>query len=109
MQHWAPPETETPSEESRRAPRTAVSIRAYLRMACSDRFSVYVTDLSQTGFQVETVHRVQIGATAWLTIPGLGPLDARVAWNRNGHYGMAFCKPLHPAVFDHIVAAAAVG
>ena len=31
-------------------------------------------------------------------------LEARVAW-RDGHrYGCAFVHPLHPAVFDHIVA-----
>ena len=106
MLHWPPPEIEAPTQEARRATRESVSIRAYLRVACSDRFSVYVTDLSQTGFQVDTVHRVPIGATAWLTIPGLGPLEARVAWNRDGRYGLAFCKSLHAAVFDHIVAAA---
>jgi len=95
------------AEEARRAARRPVAIRAQLRPPGSDRLMVEVTDLSETGFQIETVYRLKTGSTVWLAIPTLAPLEAIVAWNRARHYGCRFQRPLYPAVFDHIVALAA--
>jgi hypothetical protein len=94
------------AQEARRAARAPVAIRAQLRPPGSDRLTVEVTDLSETGFQIATVYRLQIGSTVWLAIPSLAPLEAVVAWNRDRHYGCRFHRPLYPAVFDHIVALA---
>ena len=43
-------------------------------------------------------------AGALKSLPGLAALEAVVAWRDKFKYGCAFAKPLHPAVFDHIVA-----
>ena len=94
------------AQEERRATRKPVSIRAQLRPPGSDRLMVDVTDLSETGFQIKTVYRLQVGSTVWLAIPSLSALEAIVAWERDRHYGCRFFRPLYPAVFDHIVALA---
>lgn len=94
------------AQEERHATRKAVAIRAQLRPPGSDRLMVDVTDLSETGFQITTVYRLQIGSAVWLAIPTLAPLEAVVAWNRERHYGCRFHRPLYRAVFDHIVALA---
>ena len=64
------------AQEERRAMRRPVSIRAQLRPPGSDRLMVDVTDLSETGFQIKTVYRLQVGATVWLAIPSLSALEA---------------------------------
>ena len=45
-----------------------------------------------------------LALTTALTLPGLAALEAVVAWRDRYKYGCAFAKPLHPAVFEHIVA-----
>ncbi|MDH7974988.1 PilZ domain-containing protein [Sphingomonas sp. AR_OL41] len=93
-------------QEARRAARKSVAIRAQLRPPGSDRLAVEVKDLSETGFQIETVYRLTVGSTVWLAIPSLAPLEAMVAWHRDRHYGCRFHRALYPAVFDHIVSLA---
>lgn len=90
----------------RAASRRAVSIRAQVRMSGTDKLDIDVTDLSCTGFQIETIYRIQPNAKIWLKIPGIVGLEATVKWNRRHFYGCAFVRPLHAAVFDHIVALA---
>ena len=68
------------------------------------RFEIDVVDLSVTGFRAQTSFTLWPGTTVWLTLPGLAALEAVVAWRDKFRYGCAFSKPLHPAVFDHIVA-----
>ncbi|MFA5965637.1 MAG: PilZ domain-containing protein [Sphingomonas sp.] len=97
---------ERQEQEARHAARKPVAIRAQLRPPGSDRLAVEVKDLSETGFQIETVYRLTVGSTVWLAIPSLAPLESIVAWHRDRHYGCRFLRPLYPAVFDHIVSLA---
>ena len=93
-----------PLPESRNALRHPVLLPATLRQRTSARFDISVTNLSCSGFLAETTHRLQPRDKVWLTIPSFSPLEAVVARSDNGAYGCAFVRPLHPAVFDHIVA-----
>ena len=68
------------------------------------RFEIDVVDLSPEGFRAETSFTLWPGTIVWLTLPGLAPLEAVIAWRDRFKYGCAFSKPLHPAVFEHIVA-----
>jgi hypothetical protein len=90
--------------ENRRALRKGVKMRARLRDRGATRFEVDVVDLSLSGFRAETSFTMWPGTSVWLTMPGLASLEAKVAWRDGVTYGCAFAKPLHPAVFDHIVA-----
>lgn len=97
------PEMDLSSDELRRALRKAVKVRAHLRDRGQTRFEIDVVDLSQSGFRAETSFTLWPGTVVWLTLPGLAPLEAVVAWRDKAAYGCAFAKPLHPAVFDHII------
>lgn len=102
---FTPPfEPLTESDDSRRSLRHAVRMRAHLRDRGQTRFEIDVVDLSQAGFRAETSFTLWPGTTVWLTLPGLAPLEAMVAWRDRHQYGCAFARPLHPAVFDHIIA-----
>lgn len=92
------------TEEARHALRKAVKMRAHLRDRGNTRFEIDVVDLSTTGFRAQTAFTLWPGTTVWLTLPGLAALEAVVAWRDKYRYGCAFAQPLHPAVFDHIVA-----
>jgi len=93
-----------PFRDSRNALRHPVQLYATLRERTSARFPVMLTNLSCSGFLAETVHPLEPRDKVWLTIPGFSPLEAVVARADFGAYGCAFKLPLHPAVFDHIVA-----
>ena len=93
----------TGDDEHRRALRKAVKVRAHLRDRGQTRFEIDVVDLSESGFRAETSFTLWPGTVVWLTLPGLAPLEAVVAWRDKAAYGCAFAKALHPAVFDHIV------
>lgn len=90
--------------EGRRALRKAVGLRARLRERGANKFSIDIVDLSTSGFRCETSFTLYVGHVLWVTLPGLTGLEAKVAWKDGYTYGFAFTRPLHPAVFDHIVA-----
>ena len=92
------------SGESRRSLRKAVTMRAHLRDRGQTRFEIEVNDLSLLGFRAETSFALWPGTIVWLTLPGLAGLEAVVAWRDKTQYGCAFAKPLHSAVFEHIIA-----
>ncbi len=94
----------TEADEHRHALRRAVKMKAHLRDRGNTRFEIEVVDLSVTGFRAQTSFTLWPGTTVWLTLPGLAALEAVVAWRDKYRYGCAFSKPLHQAVFDHIVA-----
>lgn len=99
------PKVEKPSwshpTNNRKAPRNAVAITAELRMPVGQKFQVSILDLSQTGFRLETGNYIAVGSRAYLAIPELSSLPARIAWNDGSYYGCEFLHPLHPSVFEH--------
>ncbi len=91
-------------DDVRGAERRPVGIRAQLRESGSTRLDVLVLDLSISGFRVESIYGIAVGARVFLTIPTFAPLEALVVWRRQTGYGCWFVHPLHPAVFDTICA-----
>ncbi len=90
--------------DQRRATRLDVRLHAGLREAhSSQKFEIDVIDLSITGFRCETSFTLNPGQRVYVTIPTLGPLEATVMRRNKFDYGCAFERPLHAAVFDHIV------
>lgn len=88
--------------DKRAAERRGVGIRAQLREMGGGRLSVDVQDLSTTGFRVDSIYRIGVGMTVFLTIPSISPLEAVIVWTHKTGYGCRFAHPLHPAVFDMI-------
>ena len=105
----AAPEPPTPPDEENRATlRKPVRLSARLRDRSMSRFEVAIVDLSRTGFRGETIFTLHPGTIVWITLPGLSGLEAEIAWHHNDQFGARFQNPLHPAVFDHIVALSAL-
>ena len=97
------------AEEHRIALRKPVRLRAQLRDRSHTKFDIDVVDLSTTGFRLNTVFNLPVETIVWITLPKLAGLEATVAWRdrQSALYGCRFTTPLHPAVFDHIVAMSA--
>ena len=89
--------------KGRGALRKSVKMQARIRERGTP-FDIDVVDLSPTGFRGETIYNLPIDARIFVTLPGLSPLEAKVVWRDSAFVGCAFAAPLHPAVFDHIVA-----
>ncbi len=90
--------------ELRRAARVPVRLQGQLRGRGIPGFDVTLVDMSTSGFRAEAVFRMNIGQTVWLKLPGLSGLEASVAWRGPLVYGFSLHQPLHPAVFEHLVA-----
>ncbi|GGB39078.1 hypothetical protein GCM10011380_30680 [Sphingomonas metalli] len=99
------PVTASPTAEGERrdALRRPVRMRAHLRDREQARFDLDVTDLSATGFRAETATPLEPGMAVWLTLPGLAPLEASVAWRDRFHYACTFARPLDDTVHAHLL------
>ena len=93
------------SQEDRCAPRTRLSMNATLRPSGQHGFGVVVRDLSLGGFACEAVTCMRAGHLCWVTLPGLGALQAQVVWNDGTMVGCAFENLLNPAVFEALAKA----
>ena len=67
------------------------------------RAQVEVLDVSVLGAKVECHDILRCGDVIWLTLPGLSPLEAVVAWAEGFTFGCRFVRPLYAAVFDALI------
>ena len=92
------------AEEDRCALRHRLSIPAKMRFSCSSSFAVEVVDISIAGFACDALVQAHPGTLCWLTLPGLGALEAEVVRHDRDGMGCAFKNLLNPAVLDHFAA-----
>ncbi|MCW1383399.1 PilZ domain-containing protein [Novosphingobium sp. KCTC 2891] len=89
----------------RRSERRRINVRVQYRRKVV-RMGANVLDLSVEGLRLSGAERLPVGETVWVTLPGIEPRRATVIWCQDFTAGCAFTDPLHPAVFDAIVARA---
>jgi hypothetical protein len=87
----------------RDAQRLSITADIYLRKSGYQKSGVVLLDVSPIGCRVELPERVAQGQAVWVTLPGLQPIEARVAWVHNWESGLRFIDPIHSAVFDALV------
>lgn len=92
------------AQEDRSAPRTKLAIPAQLRASGARAFQTVVNDLSLSGFSATAISRMHQGSVCWITLPGLGSLQAEVIWWENNTVGCAFANLLSPIVHDSVLA-----
>lgn len=92
------------AQEDRSAPRHKIAIPAQLRASGARAFQTVVNDLSLSGFSATSINRMHPGSVCWLTLPGLGSLQAEVVWWDNNLAGCAFATMLSPIVHDNVLA-----
>ena len=88
----------------RRSERVALNANVSLRRSGQLNYRVRVYDASLHGCRVEFVERPAIEEQLWVRFDGLQPLGAEVCWIDGFIAGVNFVQPIHPAVFDRLVA-----
>lgn len=99
----------TRAAADRAAERIHLTMTAGLRKQGETKFDAKIADLSTVGFRVESHYAMPAGTQVFLTLPGLAAIPARVVWSRDNSLGCRFETPIHPAVFERVVAAARRG
>ena len=93
---------ETLSRQGRRHDRVAVEMMVRLRKGVQ-RSTVFLKDMTTHGARVEGLGRMQIDDSVMLSLPGLKPKIAFVAWGDAHSAGLEFEKPLCSEVFRELV------
>lgn len=83
--------------------RENVVITADIRVSGGHKNKVEVVEISQTGFRMECLAHISESQLIFLTMPSFQQMEARVIWQTEWLYGCQFARPLHVAVFDHII------
>ena len=91
----------------RKSDRVAVNADVIVRRPSEYSFRVRIHNLSRHGCLVDFVSTPHLDDTLWVKFDGLEGLEATVCWIEGHTAGVEFMKPLHPAVFDRVVAALA--
>lgn len=67
------------------------------------RAMVKVRDISQLGARIAGVFLVHAEEHFYITLPGLAPIEARVAWVAEFEFGCEFMQPLNPAILEALI------
>jgi hypothetical protein len=94
---------EPKAQAPRRSARVRIKAMVKLRRRGHHNFTVQVYDLSQEGCKLEFLERPQLDETVWVKVEGLELLQAKVCWVEELCVGVEFMRPIHSAVFTHIV------
>lgn len=87
----------------RKSARVQIKAMVKLRRRGHHNFTVKVYDLSREGCKLEFLERPELDETVWVKFEGLELLKATVCWLEGQSVGVEFERPIHSAVFDHIV------
>ena len=91
------------AQAPRKSARVAIGAEVKLRRRGNHNFVVEAFDLSREGCKLEFVERPQLDETVWVKFEGLEPLEANVCWVEKFSAGIEFVRPIHAAVFEHLV------
>ena len=84
--------------------REALALRCEARQGTREWQTVRLEEISQAGFRIGRLPAaVHLDEPLRIRIPGLQVLTARIRWQDGEVIGCEFARPLHVAVFDHIV------
>ena len=78
----------------RRAERKSLDEAARLRPNSWSSVEIRMADISELGFRAGCEARLQAGALVSLEVPGIGPVEAQVEWQRGDEFGARFLAPL---------------
>jgi hypothetical protein len=88
----------------RKAARVGLSAEIVLRRQGQASYRVRIMDVSLHGCRAEFVERPKLDEQVWVKFDGLQSLEAMVCWVRGFDVGLEFEAPIHPAVFDMLLA-----
>lgn len=83
--------------------RTAVRAEIFLRQSNVKLFRATLSDISISGFKLDSYTNLDDNKLIFITLPGLQTLGAHIKWVDYQDYGCEFTDPLHPAVLEHLL------
>ncbi|MGC4250309.1 MAG: PilZ domain-containing protein [Sphingobium sp.] len=92
-----------PDRKERGAERQSVSINVRIRRPGENWFTSRITNLSLTGFRLQSFAKLNPGKELWIALPGFEGCRAVVLWTQAHESGCIFDRPLHPAILDHVI------
>lgn len=108
---WLEPEHEHQQAENHQARqhriRRASRIGFELPVRCKRgvlRTTVMLRDMTTHGARIDGLEHLHLDEPITLLLPGLQAKEAYVAWHKDQSAGLEFDRPLHPAVFEQLVA-----
>ena len=93
-----------PKQVLRSSKRTKVLTEVAMRRSGSVSYRVQVLEVSLSGCRLELVDRPEVGELVWIRFDGLEAIEAKVCWIAGFKAGLKFSNPIHPAVFDLLLA-----
>lgn len=99
----APPEPEA-EQTPRIAERISLNAEIVMRRLGKANYRVRTFDVSAHGCKVELIDRPRIGEHLLVKFDRLEVLDSEVVWVEEFVAGLRFERPIHPAVFDLLLA-----
>jgi len=90
-------------ECARNSNRHTVLIGVKLRRPGETWFTSRISNLSETGFCLQSFVSLKPGMTVWVMFSGFEGRRATVVWTRSHEAGCMFEEPLHKAIYDHIM------
>jgi hypothetical protein len=90
-------------EPPRASSRASVSLLCEVRQGSRHWQKVRLEDLSPSGFRINGLTHVSTTVPVSIRIPGMQLLSAAIRWQSGVVIGCEFTKPLHVAVYDHLV------
>ena len=81
-------------DSGRRSERLSLDAEARLRPNSWSSLQIRMLDLSAAGFRAECEARVRKFDEVTIELPGLGPVQAWVAWSRGQEFGARFVQPI---------------
>ena len=88
----------------RNAQRLNLTAEVSLRRPGRPTYKVRVCDISTHGCRSEFVDRPAEGETMFIKFDGLEAMEAVARWIEPPLTGLSFLRPIHPAVFDMLIA-----
>ena len=89
--------------QPRKGSRVEVEAEVLVRRTSRHNYLVRLFDISQHGCKVEFVERPTLDERIFIKIEGLDGLEGVVRWTKGSVVGVDFTRPLHDAVFEHVV------
>lgn len=95
--------TDGSRKRARTIARRPVLIAVKVRRPGESWFKSQITDVSVSGFRLQSFMKMATGDELWIMLPGFEGRRAHVLWTQAHESGCLFERPLHPAILDHIV------
>lgn len=91
--------------DARRHAREMTDARIGMRKRGYPRTKADLTDISQTGFRIDSALNLAEGETVFVYLPGFQPLVAKVVWRDGFRVGCRFDTPISDYIYDRLAEA----